>query len=342
MNANASNAGTISVIIVSWNAVDYLRACLQSVYASGGKRIAEVIVVDNNSSDGSPEMVQASFSQATLHRAGANLGFAKANNLALKLAKSDYVALVNSDALVRPGCLETLSGWLDEHPDCALVGPRVLGGDGLLQRTSRRLPGLWNTLCRALALDRVAPQSELFGGYEVPDCRHEHLHRAEVLSGCFCVVRRSAVQAVGGMDERFFFYGEDIDWSKRFSDAGWTLYFVPQAEAVHFGGGSSSNAPLRYSIEILRATLAYWRKHHGRLGRAACRALLLLHHGLRLPLRYARHLLHPADDARRHKLREDAASLRWLAFGTELSEPRPPAAAANAHTSQAGTVSPEA
>ncbi|MFM2067290.1 MAG: hypothetical protein RLZZ584_2199 [Pseudomonadota bacterium] len=311
---------TVSVIIVSWNARRHLEACLRSIEAAAPACVTEIIVVDNASADGSADCVAQQFPQVRLVRAGANLGFARANNLAMRQAGAESFALVNSDALVHRGSLETLAAHLDRHPGVGLVGPRVSGADGLLQRTCRRLPGPWNTLCRALALDRLLPGQALFSGYELPPARHETAHEAEVLSGCFCLARRAAVEQVGGFDEQFFFYGEDIDWCKRLRDAGWKIAYLPAATAVHLGGGSTAGAPLRFSVEILRATLTYWRKHHGRAGLWLCRGLLILHHLLRLlPRLVLRGLgLLRSAEARR-KLVEDLTCLRWLCFGTEVA-----------------------
>lgn len=308
----------VSILIVSWNTRDLLAGCLESIRRAAPACVGEVIVVDNASADGSPEMVETHFPEVHLIRTRCNLGFARGNNLAMRRAKGSMLALVNSDALVHGGSLEILSNHLDEHPDVGLVGPRVTGGDGLLQRTCRHLPGVWNTLCRALALDRLFGGRGIFSGYEVPPSRHERLHEPQVLSGCFCLARRSAVEQIGGLDEQFFFYGEDIDWCRRFKQAGWRLAFVPQATATHLGGGSTARAPLRYSIEILRATLRYWRKHHGRGGERLCRSLLILHHGLRLIPRGLLHAIGMTNSAAsQSKLTEDSACLRWLCFGTE-------------------------
>lgn len=313
----------VSIIIVNWNSRDYLAGCLESIRRSKPTCVAEVIVVDNASADGSPEMIEQEYPEVILIRAGANLGFAKGNNLAMRRALGSQFALVNSDAQVHPGSLETLSSFLELHPEVGLVGPRVTGGDGLLQRSCRNLPGVWNTLCRALALDRLFGGRGIFSGYEVPPDRHETMHEAEVLSGCFCVARRTAVEQIGGLDEQFFFYGEDIDWCRRFSDAGWKLVFIPQATATHFGGGSTSKAPLRYSIEILRATLKYWRKHHGVVGQTVCSALLILHHGVRFVARSTKHAVGRCDSPdSRYKLSEDIACLRWLLFRTEVVDSR--------------------
>jgi GT2 family glycosyltransferase len=304
---------SISVIIVSWNTRSYLRDCLNSIRQADTSHVQEVIVVDNASKDNSPEMVTEEFPEVNLIRAGENLGFARANNLAMQHATGSIFALVNSDVVVHPGCLETLATFLHQHDNVGLVGPRIIGGNGRLQRTCRRLPNVWNTLCRILALDRVFPFWSLFSGFELPHLNHNRTMEVEVLSGCFWVAKRKAVDEVGGLDERFFFYAEDIDWCKRFRKAGWKLMFIPGAAATHFGGASTSNAPLYYSIEMLRATLSYWRKHHGIAGHVTCYMLLLAHHGLRLMIRSVnKTLAFESLDECNHKLKEDAACLRWL------------------------------
>jgi GT2 family glycosyltransferase len=307
---------SISVIIVSWNARDYLRDCLNSIYQTGASCVQEVIVVDNASKDGSPEMVAEGFPEVTLIRAGENLGFARANNLAMKRAKGSMFALVNSDVIIHPGCLETLAAFLDQHNNVGLVGPRVIGGDGNLQRTCRRVPTIWKTVCRVLALDRIFPHWQMLSGFEMPHRNHDKCAEVEVLSGCFCVARKKAVDEVGGMDEQFFFYAEDIDWCKRFRDAGWKLMFVPEAAATHFGGASTSNAPLRFSIEIHRANLKYWQKHHGIAGQSIYYLLATVHHGLRLVARVLKGILGLGDSPEsKHKLKEDVVCLRWLLTG---------------------------
>ena len=304
---------TVSVIVVSWNAKDLLRGCLSSLEQTKPASVMEVIVVDNDSHDGSAEMVEVEFPSVRLIRSGGNLGFAGGNNVGISIARGDALALVNSDALVHPGCLETLLAFLQQTPKAGLVAPKVFGSDGLLQRNSRNLPSLWNTFCRAIALDRLFPDLPGLSGYEVPRGAHQHPHRAQVLSGCFWMARKAAVDQVGMLDERFFFYGEDIDWCKRFADAGWTLHFIPQATATHLGGGSSSAAPIRFSIEMLRATLQYWRKHHGAAGEWLCRLILIFHHGMRLTVRSIAQKAGLAEtDRTRHKRSEDAACLHWL------------------------------
>ena len=306
----------ISIIIVSWNAIGYLRGCLVSIRDTRGSLVREVIVVDNGSSDGSQEMVAQDFPEVTLICSEANLGFARANNLGIRHSSGSYLALINSDVIVHPGCFQETAGYLDSHREVGLVGPKVLGRDGRLQRTCRLRPGVWNITCEALALDRAFSRWPLFSGREMRHWNQNQQAEVEVLSGCFWVARRSAVLDVGELDEQFFFYAEDIDWCKRFTDKGWKIVFLPQAKATHFGGGSSSNAPLRYAIEMLRSNLVYWNKHHGATGRLIFRMLCVIHYCVRTASLGMMRLAGLAGTAEvRNRFSENSVCLRWLLTG---------------------------
>ncbi len=306
----------VSVIIVSWNAREFLRGCLDSIRQTAADDVGEVIVVDNASSDGSADMVRRDFPEVILIEPGDNLGFARANNLGMARAQNDFLALVNSDVVVKSGCLQQLANALEDHPDAALVGPRIVGGDGQLQGSCRLLPTVWNNICRALAIDRAFPAISHLSGHEMRHFRHDARIEAEVISGCFWLARKAAVEQVGGLDERFFFYMEDVDWCRRFREAGWKVLFVPEASAVHFGGASTANAPLRYTIQYHRANLMYWDKYHGILGRGTYFAIATIHHGVRLAARSVALLIGLGRSAEgRHKLMEDVVSLRWLFTG---------------------------
>lgn len=306
----------ISVIIVSWNASGYLRDCLDSIRATGGSLVQEVIVVDNASSDGSPDMVAKEFPEVILIRSQENLGFARANNLGIKRATGTFLALINSDVIVHPKCFQELVAQLEAHPEIGLTGPKVFGRDKLLQITCGKLPTVWNTMCEFALLGKVFRKSPRFCGFQMRPEDHERQREVEVLSGCFWLARHQAVQAIGGLDERYFFYAEDVDWCKRFGNANWKVVFVPTATALHFGGGSSSKAPFRYSIEMLRANLIYWKKHHGNLGRAAFYFLALLQHGLRFIARgFQRITGRGHDEISQHKFKEHFLCLRWLVTG---------------------------
>jgi GT2 family glycosyltransferase len=304
----------ISVIIVSWNTRQLLKACLNSIQNIGGSLIQEIIVVDNASADGSADMVANEFPAVTLIRSKENLGFARGNNLGIERASGSWLALVNSDVVVHPGCFERLVNYLETHEKVGLVGPAVFGEDGQLQPSCQRLPTISSTAFRSLALDSVFPS---LLGRRLNQRSHDKPMEVEALWGCFWVARREAVAEVGGLDERFFFSAEDIDWCKRFGDAGWNIAFVPAATATHFGGGSCAVAPFRYSIERLRASLAYWKKHRGALGMAIFYFLSVIHHTIRLLVRCVEMALGRGSDSF-HKCRRSFVCLRWLFTGKEL------------------------
>jgi GT2 family glycosyltransferase len=325
--------GNVSVIIVSWNARGYLRECLASIRRTGGNVVKEVIVVDNASTDGSPEMVAAEFPEVNLIRAGQNLGFARANNLGLQAARGDYLALVNSDVVVHPGCFQTLTGFLEAHPRAGLAGPRVIGRDGQPQRTCRRLPGVWNTVCETFGLDTALARCPWFSGREMRHWKQDRTAQVPVLSGCFWLARRAAVEQVGGLDERFFFYAEDVDWCRRFRQAGWQTWYVFEAGATHFGGGSSANAPARYCVEMLRANLTYWEKYHGAPGRRLYYLLLVVYHGWRFALRALLNGIGAGESGDfQSRYRENRVCLKWLLTGRGPERETNPALTDNALT----------
>jgi GT2 family glycosyltransferase len=308
---------TISVVIVSWNAKAFLTDCLRSVLSQQFSGSLEIIVVDNASSDGSPEAVRDDFPTVKLICNSRNLGFAKANNIGIRHSSGDYLFLINSDVVVSNDCFSKMIRHLDEHHDIGMLGPRIIGANGQVQRSCMGYPSLWNSFSRALALDSLFPQSELLGGQLLTFWHHDDRRSVNVINGCFWALRRAAVEEVGLLDERFFIYGEDVDWCKRFSDHGWNVVFFPDAEALHYGGASSSNAPVRFYLEMQRAHHQYWTKHHSRLATNVFLMINLLHHTVRLigetalyPFRYRGNRA-----SARHKIVRNAASLRW-AIGT--------------------------
>lgn len=303
----------VSVVIVSWNARDYLAECLESLATDVYAGPMQTFVVDNASTDGSAEMVRKRFPNVTLVCNEENLGFAKANNIGIRLSKGKYVALVNSDVHVLRGCIEQLVQYVEAHPSVGMVGPRIIGGDGKQQNSHRGFPRLWNMFCRALALDRLLPNVPLFSGYLRGYNLLESPTRVDILSGCFLVVRREAIEHVGLLDEAFFIYGEDMDWCKRFSQSEWSVVFVPAAESIHYGGASSANAPLRFFIEMQRADCQYWRKHHSPLSAALYEALSMLHHVVRIVgHRFASIAVAKESDTHLHRAQCSVACLKWM------------------------------
>jgi GT2 family glycosyltransferase len=256
----------VSFIIVSWNAKKFLIDCIQSIEETTPNINKEIIVVDNASTDGSPNAVQKEFPKVKLILNPDNYGFAKANNIGLKQAVGRYVCLINSDVVILPDCVRNLVEVMDQKNNVGMVGPRILNADKSIQHSCRVFPSFFSTLSRTLALDTMFPRWSIFGGGFMKWWDHSYERKVDVLSGCFWFVRRVALKQVGGLDEAFFIYAEDLDWCKRFHAADWDVIFYPGAKAIHFGGASSDNAPVKYYVEQQKAMLKYWRKHHGYVG----------------------------------------------------------------------------
>lgn len=271
----------LSVVIVGWNARHYLELCLRSLTEAPLRRSMEILVVDNASSDGSAEMIEARFPQVKLIRNAENLGFSKGNNVGIRQCQGRYVALVNPDVIVLPGCLDALADFLDQNPKVGNVGPRVLNPDRTLQSSCRRFPTLWNNFCNATSLASVFKNSRFFAGEHMFFFPHDRTLAVDVLVGCFSMIRRETFDAVGLLDENLFMYGDDVDWCRRCWKAGWQVVFFPGAQAIHDRGKITAPYPVRFAVAQQRSVLYYWKKHHGRLGLWGIRSVLLLHHLLR-------------------------------------------------------------
>lgn len=303
----------VSIVIVSWNARNYLAECLESLKGDVYAGPMETIVVENASTDGSAEMVRARFPNVKIICNAENLGFAKANNIGIRLCKGNYIALINSDIHVLANCITNLVAYCEAHPAAGLVGPFITGGDGKQQLTCRAAPSLWNMFCCALALDAIFPRSRWFNGYYLGHWDRRTTAAVDILGGCFLLARRRALDEVGLLDERFFIYGEDMDWCKQFRDAGWDVVFVPQARAIHYGGASSANSPIRFFVEKQKADAQYWQKHHSRLAVACYYAISFVHQGLRIVGHSVRACVVPRDGQTSWcKVRRSVACIRWL------------------------------
>jgi len=308
-----------SVIIVSWNAKHYLIPCLDSLFDTVKNHSFEVFVVDNASTDGSPEAVEERFPSVEVIRNTQNLGFAKANNIALKQCVGRYLFLINSDVKILEGCMAEMIQFMDHHSEAGLTGPKILNPDGSLQPHCRYAPSRWNTFCETVGLHRLGKRWPVFSGQFMLHFRHDTVRDVEVLSGCFWVARKTAYDQVGGLDETFFFYGEDIDWCCRYRKMRWNVLFNPKAQAIHYGGGSSENSPIRFYLEMQRADLQYWLKHYGRFGRFYYAFMILLRQGIRMMVELTRFLLKPSRrKAAELKLKRAWTTIRYVITGRGL------------------------
>jgi GT2 family glycosyltransferase len=316
----AHAVNTLSVLVVTWNSEDYIADCLKSLEELRSES-TEVLVVDNASADGTAEIVRRDFPWVKLIESRTNLGFARGNNLGIRAALGKYVCLVNPDVVVLPGCIQDMLTFMEEHRSIGLMSPAMLGSDGTVQRSCMRFPSLWNCLCDALALYRLFPRSPRFGGQGMHDCSWDRVLDVDILNGWFWFVRRTALDQVGFLDERFFMYGEDVDWCTRFRQAGWRLVFFPLAKAIHYGGASSEKDPIRFYVEMQRGNLQYWQKHKGGFSQTAFLAVIAIHHILRIAgygLMYLSSRFRSMEAAL--KIKRSVASLRWLVTMTPRIE----------------------
>lgn len=251
----------VSVIIVNWNTKALLLACVESVYRSTRESSIEIIVVDNASTDGSMDALRESFPEVRIIVNPENFGFAKANNIGMKIARGAYVCLINSDVKALEGVLDKMWAYMESHHEIGAIAPKTFCGDMEIQKNCREFPTLRNTFCEEFFLVKMFPKVAIFRGRDLIRCDYDTVMEIEVLAGCFLMVRKEVIAQIGLLDERFFFYSEDVDWCKRIYDAGWKLVHYPEAEAIHYGHGSSSGAPIRFQVEMLKANWKYWKKH---------------------------------------------------------------------------------
>jgi N-acetylglucosaminyl-diphospho-decaprenol L-rhamnosyltransferase len=279
-------------IVVSYNTCQTTLRCLQSVTAEPD---VDVWLVDNGSIDGSADAVAAAFPAVHLIRSGTNLGFAGANNLAIRQSGGDRVLLLNSDAFPRPGAVAALHRYLDEHPQAAAVGPRLLNADGSRQPSCFKFPGPVRSVFDFLLLTAAMPNQRIVGDYRA--WPHDRDRTVDFVTGACLLIRRSALDAVGLLDESFFFYFEEADWCLRATRAGWTIGFTPAAEVVHEGGGSGKAEPDRVFNEFQRGHERFIRKHYGRAAVGIHRVTLGLGAVIRLAVFGTLRLLGRGDSA---------------------------------------------
>lgn len=303
----------LSIVIVSWNAKEFLCKCIDSIFTNCDRFNFEVIVVDNASHDGSVEMVQKKFPMVTVICNDRNLGFAKANNVGIRLSQGNYICLINSDVEVLSNCFDLMVDYIKKNSDVGMLGPMMLNSDGTLQRSCRGYSTLWNLFCRALALDLCFPNAKLFGGRLMTYWDHNDTQEVEVINGCFWMVGKEALSEVGLLDEKFFIYAEDVDWCKRFNDAGWKVVYYPIAKAIHYGGASSNNAPIQFYLEMYRANLQYWKKHHNFFAQAAYLVITLLHHIVRISVDTILFIIIPSKRSEYNfKIKRSIACIKWI------------------------------
>ena len=252
----------LSVIIVNYNVRQFLENALVSMMRAMEGLQGEVFVVDNASDDGSVEMLKAKFPHVHLIANDTNLGFARANNLALKKAKGKYFLLINPDTIVQEDTFRVMIDFFERNPDVGLAGCKILNPDGTLQLPCRRsFPTPWVAFTKTFGLSALFPNTRLFGRYNLTYLNPDESYEVEAVSGSFMMVTREAYERIGGLDEIFFMYGEDLDWCYRLSQAGLKVFYVHSTKIIHFKGESTRRSSLDEIKVFYRAMEIFVEKH---------------------------------------------------------------------------------
>lgn len=246
----------VSAVVVNYRARDHLLECVRSLRAEG---VDDVVVADNDSRDGSAEALAALDPAARFLATGANLGYGTAANRGAALATGDHLLVCNSDVVLEPGAVKALAEVLDADRRVAVVGPRVDNVDGTLYPSPRTFPDMVDAVGHAF-LGPLAPGNRFTRRYRMLDWDHGHGASVDWVSGCCFLVRREAWEALGGFDESYFMYAEDVDLCWRARRAGWTVAFEPSARVVHVQGVSSGHHPYRMIVEHHRSLLRFFRR----------------------------------------------------------------------------------
>jgi N-acetylglucosaminyl-diphospho-decaprenol L-rhamnosyltransferase len=282
----------LSVIVVSWNVRDLLRRCLQSVVAApasgegGAARTPnlEILVVDNASADGSAAMVRAEFPMVNVIANDQNRGFTAANNQGLAASRGRSLLLLNPDAELVGNALAEMVDCLEAHPEAGVVGPQLLYPDGSVQSSRRRFPTLATALVESTVVQEWWRDNRILRRYYMLDSPSSPLsppapdepQPVDWLVGACLLVRRAAYEQVGGLDEGFFMYSEELDWCRRIKGAGWEVLYLPTARVIHHEGKSSEQVVPARHIHFQSSKVRYFRKHYGRFQAELLRRFLLL------------------------------------------------------------------
>jgi O-antigen biosynthesis protein len=259
----------LSIIIVSFNAKEYLRQCLYSVQIAAEKIDSEIFVVDNNSSDGSAEMIRSLFPHIHLIINDRNSGFSVANNQAIRISAGQFILLLNPDTLLERETFSKCISFMNGHADAGALGVKMVNGEGkFLPESKRALPDLHSTFFKIIGFSSLFPKSNFLNKYYLPRVSPDETSLTEVISGAFMFLRREALNKSGLLDEHFFMYGEDIDLSYRLLQTGYNNYYIPEINIVHFKGKSTQRnkyTDIRYFYKAMRVYVEK-RSEEGKYG----------------------------------------------------------------------------
>ncbi|MBC7499646.1 MAG: glycosyltransferase family 2 protein [Herminiimonas sp.] len=268
-NRSTSPIPDISIVVVSYNTSELLIPMRRAILASKGDLNLQTIVIDNASKDESVATLEREFSESTLICNKKNVGFGRANNQAVPLVTGRYVLLLNTDAFVASDTLSATVKYMDEHPECGILGTRLVGRDGDLQPVCRNFPNPWNVFLQRSGLTRFFPATKMV---DEPFPNDDIPRECDWVVGCYLLVRRSVIEQCGLFDPRYFLYFEEVDFCKRAKRSGWKVIHFPSTTVIHLGGesakseGSLTPSGKQISALQIESELLYYRKHFGLTG----------------------------------------------------------------------------
>ena len=252
----------LSIVIVNYNTKHFLEQCLYSIRAATQGLETDIYVVDNCSTDGSIAYLRPLFPEVTFIENEKNVGFAKANNQAFRICRGEYVLMLNPDTVVGEESLRSLCCFMDEHPEAGALGLKMLNGNGVfLAESKRSFPTPWVSFCKLFGLSKLFPHSPRFASYSLSYLSADEQHEVDILCGAFMLMRHEALNKIGFLDEAFFMYGEDIDLSYRFIQAGYKNYYIPE-RMLHYKGESTQKVSYSFLRRFYGAMLIFYRKYY--------------------------------------------------------------------------------
>ncbi len=252
----------LSVIIVNYNVKEFLQNLIHSLTKAAQNITYEIIVVDNASDDGSVELIKEKFPSVNLIVNQKNLGFSKANNIGLKIAGGTFVMLINPDTIVQEDTIQKMLKFFNDTPDAGLAGCKILNPDGSLQLACRRsFPGPWTSFCKVTGLSSLFPNNKIFARYNLTYLNEDQTYEVDAISGSFMMAKKEAIDKVGGLDEQFFMYGEDLDLCYRIQKAGFKVYYVHSTQIIHYKGESTKRSSIDETKIFYNAMTLFVKKH---------------------------------------------------------------------------------
>ena len=280
-------ASKLSIIIVSYNSSNLLKECLDSIFKYPCGQNYGIIVVDNNSTDGSQELVRKKYPEVELITNTSNVGFAAANNMAIKSTDSDFILLLNSDCRVYENSLDRMLGFMESIAEVAVVGPKIINSDGSIQYSCRKFPSIIDAGLHSI-LVTIAPDNPVSRKYKLADISREKPFEVDWVSGSCMLVRRQALLQTGFMDENYFMYVEDIDLCFQMWKKNWKVFYYPHAEILHHVGGSTNAGKVAASVRMQKSIFYFFWKNYRKSWKILLIPLLVVVLGLRILLTFAK------------------------------------------------------